>query len=142
MPLGFGAAVELRLGKIRTGQVQNFVGFALLTVLTFQSLDAFTFFTARPRALTGIVLMAANPAMRGLRCAANLRGYGFNGCPLGGVVVQVLQNHVHGTFTDFGGVGSSFSHGLIFSRVDASTKRWAVQAQHKILTRICSICYL
>jgi len=39
----------------------------------------------------------------------------------------MLQNQAHGTFTDFRGVGSSLSHGLIFSRVEASTKPGAVQ---------------
>jgi hypothetical protein len=33
-------AVEFRLGKIRTGQAQDLVGFAQLAVLTLQSLDA------------------------------------------------------------------------------------------------------
>ncbi|MEN1623978.1 hypothetical protein AAIH53_17930, partial [Pseudomonas aeruginosa] len=42
-------------------------------------------------------------------------------------VVQVFQNHAHSTFTDFGGVGRSLSHGLIFSRVEASTKPGAIQ---------------
>ncbi|MDU0575095.1 hypothetical protein, partial [Pseudomonas aeruginosa] len=37
------------------------------------------------------------------------------------------QNHAHSTFTDFGGVGRSLSHGLIFSRVEASTKPGAIQ---------------
>ncbi|MCO7596736.1 hypothetical protein, partial [Pseudomonas guariconensis] len=37
------------------------------------------------------------------------------------------QNHAHGTFTDFRGVGRSLFHGLIFSRVEASTKPGAVQ---------------
>ncbi|MEN1625626.1 hypothetical protein AAIH53_26290, partial [Pseudomonas aeruginosa] len=41
-------------------------------------------------------------------------------------VVQVFQNHAHSTFTDFGGVGRSLSHGLIFSRVEASTKPGAI----------------
>jgi hypothetical protein len=39
----------------------------------------------------------------------------------------MLQNHAHGTFTDFRGVGRSLSHGLIFSRVEASTKPGAIQ---------------
>jgi len=38
----------------------------------------------------------------------------------------VLQNHAHSTFTDFGGVGRSLSHSLIFSRVEASTKPGAI----------------
>jgi len=38
----------------------------------------------------------------------------------------MLQNHAHGTFTDFRGVGRSLSHGLIFSRVEASTKPGAI----------------
>ncbi|MCC0419638.1 hypothetical protein, partial [Pseudomonas aeruginosa] len=42
-------------------------------------------------------------------------------------VVQMLQNHAHGTFTDFRGVGRSLFHGLIFSRVEASTKPGAIQ---------------
>ncbi|MCC0239047.1 hypothetical protein, partial [Pseudomonas aeruginosa] len=41
-------------------------------------------------------------------------------------VVQMLQNHAHGTFTDFRGVGRSLFHGLIFSRVEASTKPGAI----------------
>lgn len=48
-------------------------------------------------------------------------GQRFNGRPLGRGVVQVLQNHAHGTLTDFRGVGRGLSHGLIFSRVEAST---------------------
>ncbi|WP_081232202.1 DJ-1/PfpI family protein [Pseudomonas chlororaphis] len=39
----------------------------------------------------------------------------------------MLQNHAHGTFTDFRGIGRSLSHGLIFSRVEASTKPGASQ---------------
>ena len=42
--------------------------------------------------------------------------------PFARIVVQVFQNHAHSTLTDFRGVGSSLSHGLIFSRVEASTK--------------------
>ncbi|WP_219852821.1 hypothetical protein, partial [Stutzerimonas stutzeri] len=42
-------------------------------------------------------------------------------------VVQVFQNHAHSTLTDFRGVGSSLSHGLIFSRVEASTKPGVIQ---------------
>jgi len=63
MPSGLGAAVELRLGKIRTGQTQNLVGFAQLAVLALQSLETLAFFGGRPRALTGIGLLATNPAM-------------------------------------------------------------------------------
>src|SRR5690606_36211441 len=75
----------------------------------------------------GVGLMATNPAMQGLRCAADLRRYRLDGRPLGWVVVQVLQNHAHGTFTDFRGVGRGLSHGLIFSGVEASTKPGAIQ---------------
>ncbi|MDZ4335565.1 MAG: hypothetical protein U1A62_18050, partial [Pseudomonas sp.] len=49
--------------------------------------------------------------------------------PLGWIVVQVLQNHAHGTFTDFRGVGRGLFHSLIFSRVEASTKPGAIQHQ-------------
>ena len=80
--------------------------------------------------VTGIGLLAANPAMQGLRCAADFRRNGLNGRPLGGVVVQVFQNHAHSTFTDFGGVGRSLSHSLIFSRVEASTKPGAIQGSY------------
>ncbi|RAA00006.1 hypothetical protein, partial [Stutzerimonas stutzeri] len=45
----------------------------------------------------------------------------------GRIVVQVFQNHAHSTLTDFRGVGSSLSHGLIFSRVEASTKPGVIQ---------------
>src|SRR5690606_27514557 len=84
-------------------------------------------FGCRAWTLTCVGLMTANPAMQRLRCTANLRRDGFNGGPLGGIVVQMLQNHAHGTFTDFRGVGRSLFHGLIFSRVEASTKPGAVQ---------------
>ena len=126
MPSGLGAAVELRLGKIRTGQTQDLVSLAQFAIFALQNLDALALFAGRPRTLAGIGLMATNPAMQGLRGTANLRGNGLNGSPLGGVVVQVFQNHAHGTFTDFRGVGRSFSHGLIFSRVEASTKPGAI----------------
>jgi hypothetical protein len=39
----------------------------------------------------------------------------------------VLHNHAHGTITDFGGVAVGFSHSLILSRVEASTKPGAIQ---------------
>jgi hypothetical protein len=64
--------------------------------------------------------------MQGLRCTANLRGNGLNGRPLGWIVVQVLENHAHGTFTNLRGVGRSLSHGLIFSGVEAITKPGAI----------------
>ena len=60
MPSGLGAAVELRLGKIRTGQAQNLVGFAQLAVLALQGLYALALFAGLTRALTGIGLLAAN----------------------------------------------------------------------------------
>jgi len=41
---------------------------------------------------------------------ANLGRNGFDGCPFGGVVLQVLQNHAHSTFTDFRGVAIGFRH--------------------------------
>lgn len=109
MPSGLGAAVELRLGKICTGKALDLVGFAQLAILAREGLDALALFGGRPRTLTGISLIAKNPAMQGLRCTANLRGNGLNGRPLGWIVVQVLQNHAHGTFTNFRGVGRSLS---------------------------------
>lgn len=117
MPSALGAAVELRLGKIRAGQAQDFVGLAQLAVLALQGLNAFTLFAGRPRTLTHI----------GLRCTANLRRGRLNGGPLGRIVVQVLQNNAHGTFTDLRGVGRSLSNSLIFSRVEAPTKPRVIQ---------------
>lgn len=76
MPSGLGAAVELRLGKIRTGQAQDLVGFAQLAILSLQGLDALTLFTSLTGALPHICLLATNPAMQGLRGTANLRGNG------------------------------------------------------------------
>ncbi|PTT71455.1 hypothetical protein DBR41_30425, partial [Pseudomonas sp. HMWF010] len=49
-----------------------------------------------------------------------------DGRPLRGVIVQMLQNHAHGTFTDFRGVGRGLFYSLIFSRVEASTKPGAI----------------
>ena len=120
MPSGLGAAQEslpvgLRLGKIRTGQAQNLVGFAQLAIFAFQGFDAFTLFTGRPRTLAGVGLLATNPAMQGLRCTANLRGNGSMAAHSGGSR-SGAQNHAHGTFTDFRGVGRSLSHGLSSSQ--------------------------
>ncbi len=81
-PSGLGAAVELRLGKIRTGQTQDLVGFTQLAALAFQSLNALALFGGRPRTLTSIGLMAVNPAIQRLRNTADLRRDGLNGCPL------------------------------------------------------------
>ncbi len=44
----------------------------------------------------------------------------------------MLQNHAHGTFTDFRGVGRSLSHGLIFSRVKASTKPGVIHSTRSL----------
>lgn len=96
-------------------------------ILVLQGFDALTLFGGRPRTLAGVGLMATNPAMQGLRCAADFRRYGLDGRSLGWIVVQVLQNHARGTFTDFRGVGRGLSHGLIFSRVEASMKPAAIQ---------------
>src|SRR5690606_31088549 len=126
-PSGLGAAGGRRLGKIRTGPPQNFIGLAQFPVLPLQRLDAFALFGGRAWTLACVGLMTANPAMQRLRGTTNLRRDGFNGGPLGWVVVQMLQNHAHGTFTDFRGVGRSLFHGLIFSRVEASTKPGAIQ---------------
>src|SRR5690606_12916818 len=112
---GFVAApgcrpVGLRLGKIRTGQAQNLVRFAQFPVLAFQSLDAFSFLGRLAGAVTNISLVFAYPAMQRLGDTANLGCNGFDGCPFGGVVLQVLQNHAHSTFTDFRGIAIRFLH--------------------------------
>src|SRR5690606_10945950 len=107
---GFVAAVELRLGKIRTGQAQNLVRFAQFPVLAFQSLDAFSFLGRLAGAVANISLVFAYPAMQRLGDTANLGRNGFDGCPFGGVVLQVLQNHAHSTFTDFRGIAIRFLH--------------------------------
>ena len=83
MPSGLAAAVELRLGKIRAGQAQNLLGLAQLPVLSLQGLDALTFFAGRAWALAGVGLMAANPAIQGLRGTTDLRRYGLNGHSVG-----------------------------------------------------------
>lgn len=72
-----------------------------LAILSLQGLDGIALFGGRPRALAGIGLVATNPTMQGLCCTANLRGAGLDGRSCGGGVAQVLQNHAHGTFTDF-----------------------------------------
>lgn len=89
--------------------------------------DALTFFAGLAESLSSIGLLATNPVMQGVRCAAYFRRYDLDGRPLGRIAIQVLQNYAHGTFTDFRGVGRSLSHGLIFSSVEASTKSGAVQ---------------
>ena len=71
--------------------------------------------------------MATYPAMQRLSGTANLGCNGFDSRPFGGIVVQVLHNHAHGTLTDFGGVAVGFSDSLILSRVEASTKTGAIQ---------------
>src|SRR5690554_1977534 len=48
--------------------------------------------------------------MQRLGDTANLGRNGFDGCPFGGVVLQVLQNHAHSTFTDFRGIAIRFLH--------------------------------
>src|SRR5690606_37229802 len=112
---GFVAApgcrpVGLRLGKKSTGQAQNLICLTQLTILAFQSLDAFSFLGRLTRAVANISLVFAYPAMQRLGDTANLGRNGFDGCPFGGVVLQVLQNHAHSTFTDFRGIAIGFLH--------------------------------
>src|SRR5690606_34392162 len=106
---GFVAApgcrpVGLRLGKIRTGQAQNLVRFAQFPVLAFQRLDPLPFLSGLPGPAPQVSLILAHPAVQRLRNTTDLGRNGFDRCPFGWVVVHVLQNHAHGTFTDFWGV--------------------------------------
>jgi hypothetical protein len=54
MPSGLDAAVELRLGEKRAGQLENLIGSAQFLVLTLQSLDAFALFAGDAIAQAGI----------------------------------------------------------------------------------------
>src|SRR5690606_36786854 len=112
---GFVAAagcgpVGLRLGNKSTGQAHNLSCLTQLTILAFQRLDAFSFLGRLTRAVANISRVFAYPAMQRLGDTSNLGRNGFDGCPFGGVALQVLPNHAHSTFTDFRGIAIGFLH--------------------------------
>src|SRR5690606_16483232 len=109
---GFVAAVELRLGKISTGQAEDLVRFTQLTILALQGLDAVPLLSRLTGSLAVVGLVLAHPAMQRLWDTANFGCNGLDGCPLGWVVPQVLQNRAHSTFTDFRGLDFFMPHSL------------------------------
>lgn len=107
---GFGQSVFVAIALTADRR-----SFTQLAVLALQGLDVLALFAGLTGTLSNIGLLATNLTMQSLRGTTKLRGNSLNGRPLGWIVVQVLQNHAHGTFTDFRGVGRGLLHNLITS---------------------------
>ena len=129
------AAVELRLGEKRTGQLEDLVGLAQLLVLAFEFLQALQL--GRGDAILGprIDLVALDPLKERLRHAADLRDNRFDGRPLRGVLASMLLHHAHRTLADLGGKLVRFRHGSILSEYWASTKWGAIHIAGRCRTQ-------
>src|ERR1700709_1130015 len=92
--------VKLRYRKIRRRLAQDLVGLAEFAHLAFQGLDAVPLLAARSGSQTLIPLRLAHPAAQRFPCAANLRRYRADRCPLRGVIRPMLQHHPHRPQTD------------------------------------------
>src|SRR6187549_4117016 len=75
-------AVELRLGEIRAGQLQDLVGLAQLANLALEFLDALLLGCRRTRPCTAVALALANPPSQRLGRAADLRSDRLDRRPL------------------------------------------------------------
>ena len=93
-------AVELRLGEIRAGQLQDLVGAAQLLDLALQVLDALGLGGADTRSATGINLRLLDPFQQRLRYAAKLRCDRLARRPQRRVLPAVLLHQPHGPLTD------------------------------------------
>src|SRR5690606_29199291 len=78
-----------------------------LRVLPLQRLEPYSLVGGEPRTLTHVHHPAPHPVPQGLRRAADLRGDGENGSPLGFVLVLVLEDEPHRALTDFRRKGCS-----------------------------------
>ena len=70
--LGLEFAVELRLGKKSTGQLEDFIGTAQLLVLALQSFDTVTLFAGNAIAQPGVDFLFTDLFMQRLGDAADL----------------------------------------------------------------------
>ena len=95
-PSGLDAAVELRLGEKRAGQLQNLIGFAQLAHLAFEILDALGLGSRDAFALAGIDFVLLHLGMQRLGHAADLGSDGLDSGPLRGMLVSVLEHHARG----------------------------------------------
>src|SRR5690606_32422048 len=78
-----------------------------LRVLPLQRLEPYSLVGGEPRTLTHVHHPAPHPVPQGLRRAADPRGDGENGSPLGFVLVLVLEDEPHRALTDFRRKGCS-----------------------------------
>src|SRR5690606_8003000 len=88
----------------------DLVRFTQLTILALQGLDAVPLLSRLTGSLAVVGLVLAHPAMQRLWDTANFGCNGLDGCPLGGVVLQVLPTHAHSTLAGFRGGGVGFLH--------------------------------
>jgi hypothetical protein len=102
-PSTLGSAVALRLGEKRAGRLEDVIGPTQLLDLALQCLELIAFAGDQPLAFTLVNLVMLYPFIEGLRNAANLGGYRFNGCPSRWVLSTVLLHHAYSTFAPFGG---------------------------------------
>ena len=102
MPSRLQSAVELRLGKKSTRQLEDFVGFAQFFDFPLQVFDAGSLFRADAIAHAFVNFVLSNPVVEGLRHAADLGCNGLNGGPQGGVLASVLAHHTHSAFAHLG----------------------------------------
>src|SRR3954447_9204621 len=96
-------AVELRLGEICAGQLQDLVGLAQLAHLTLQILDALLLERRRTGAHAAVSLALAHPAPQRLGRATDLAGDRLDRRPLRRVLVLGVEDHAHRAIYNFRG---------------------------------------
>ena len=94
-PLGLESAVELRLGKKSTRQLEDFVGFAQFFDFTLQIFDTGSLVRADAIAHAFIHFVLSNPVVECLRHAADLGCNRFDGGPPGGILASVFEDHTN-----------------------------------------------
>ena len=97
------SAVELRLGKKSTRQLQNLVGSAQFLDFALQDFDAIALLTSNAIAQTRINLVFAHPLMQGLGDASDLWRNRLNGSPQAAMLAAVLLHQANRAFTYFRG---------------------------------------
>lgn len=95
-------AVEIRLGKKSTGQLQDFIGPAQFLDLALQRLYAFVLGLGGASPGAGIDLFTLGPLGERLRNAADLRSNRFDSRPQRGLIAPVLLPHTRCALANLG----------------------------------------
>src|SRR5205085_11802500 len=110
-------AVELRLGEIRAGQLQDLVGLAQFANLALEFLDALLLGSGRAWPGAAVALALAHPLAQRLGRAADLAGDRLDRRPLRRVLVLGIEDHAHRAIHNLGGKLRGLPHvGSILNR--------------------------